>query len=126
MTEPQISLGAIVLDAADLSAESQFWSALLGGTVEEDGDWHTIRHGAGPAIAIQLAPNHTRPGWPDGPPQQVHLDFDVQDIAAAHERALAAGAEVLHPAAGPDLSAPQGFQVYADPAGHPFCLCWGQ
>ena len=19
----------------------------------------------------------------------------------------------------------EGFQVYADPAGHPFCLCWG-
>ena len=126
MTDPQISLGAVVLDAADLSVESAFWSSLLGGTVEEDGDWHTIRHGAGPAIAIQLAPNHVRPAWPDGPPQQVHLDFDVADIAAAHERALAAGAEVLHPEAGPDLTATTGFQVYADPAGHPFCLCWGQ
>ena len=20
---------------------------------------------------------------------------------------------------------PSGFRVYADPAGHPFCLCWG-
>jgi len=24
-----------------------------------------------------------------------------------------------------DFSTPDGFQVYADPAGHPFCLCWG-
>ena len=23
-----------------------------------------------------------------------------------------------------DLEAAEGFQVYADPAGHPFCLCW--
>jgi hypothetical protein len=22
--------------------------------------------------------------------------------------------------------APDNFQVYADPAGHPFCLCWVQ
>ena len=24
-----------------------------------------------------------------------------------------------------DPTASEGFQVYADPAGHPFCLCWG-
>jgi hypothetical protein len=24
-----------------------------------------------------------------------------------------------------DLDAPNGLQVYADPAGHPLCLCWG-
>lgn len=23
-----------------------------------------------------------------------------------------------------DDSAPDAFRVYADPAGHPFCLCW--
>jgi hypothetical protein len=23
-----------------------------------------------------------------------------------------------------DIESPSGFQVYADPAGHPFCLCW--
>jgi hypothetical protein len=23
-----------------------------------------------------------------------------------------------------DLDSSSGFQVYADPAGHPFCLCW--
>jgi hypothetical protein len=35
---------------------------------------------------------------------------------------MALGATVLKPAAGN----PSGddFQVYADPAGHPFCLCW--
>lgn len=35
---------------------------------------------------------------------------------------LSLGAELLQ-AAG-DLDAKSGFQVYADPAGHPFCLCW--
>jgi hypothetical protein len=35
----------------------------------------------------------------------------------------ALGARLLKPA--DDLGAAEGFQVYADPAGHPFCLCWG-
>jgi len=24
-----------------------------------------------------------------------------------------------------DIAAPEGHQVYADPAGHPFCIGWG-
>ena len=47
----------------------------------------------------------------------------VDDIRAAHEHALAVGAVLLQAAT--DFSTPDGFQVYADPAGHPFCLCWG-
>lgn len=35
---------------------------------------------------------------------------------------MALGARLLQKAADP--SAEHGFQVYADPAGHPFCLCW--
>jgi predicted enzyme related to lactoylglutathione lyase len=61
------------------------------------------------------------PQWPDGEPQQIHLDLYVDDIAAAHAAAMALGARVLQAA---ELTAPSGFQVYADPAGHPFCLCW--
>ena len=119
----QISRTIVVLDAADLDAVSSFWAGLLGGTVEPDDDWHTISVGGAPAMGIQLAPDHVQPQWPDGTPQQIHLDLHVEDVAAAHEEAMALGARQLQ-AAG-DLSAKQGFQVYADPAGHPFCLCWG-
>ncbi|AKU15261.1 VOC family protein [Luteipulveratus mongoliensis] len=122
----QIRVTTIVLDAADLFAESAFWSQLLGGTVHAEDGWHTIRVDGSPRIAIQGVPDHTPPDWPDGSPQQIHLDLDVDDIRAAHPQAVALGAQVLSPAAGPDLDASVGFQVYADPAGHPFCLCWGQ
>jgi hypothetical protein len=71
---------------------------------------------------VQLAPDHVQPEWPAGTPQQIHLDLYVDDIRAAHDEAMALGARLLKPA--DDLDAVEGFQVYADPAGHPFCLCW--
>lgn len=112
----------IVLDAADLNAVSTFWAGLLGGTVDAEDDWHTVRVDGQPQIGVQLAPNHLRPEWPDGEQQQIHLDLYVTDIRSAHEEATAQGAPLLRAA---DLDAAEGFQVYADPAGHPFCLCWG-
>ena len=47
---------------------------------------------------------------------QMHLDFDVDDADAAEARVLAAARRS-------STSSPVHFRVYADPAGHPFCLC---
>jgi hypothetical protein len=57
------------------------------------------------------------------PPQQIHLDLHVRDVAAAHDEVMRLGARLLQ--ATDELTADAGFRVYADPAGHPFCLCWG-
>ena len=63
-------------------------------------------------LAFQRAPDHVRPTWPDpGVPQQIHLDVMVDDPSAARTAVLAFGATEL---------ADDG--VFADPAGHPFCL----
>jgi predicted enzyme related to lactoylglutathione lyase len=119
----KISRTVVVLDAADLDAVSSFWSGVFDGTVHADDDWHTIVVDGEPRLAVQLAPGHVAPQWPDGVPQQVHLDLYVDDLATAHEEVSRLGARLLQPA--DDPSAAEGFQVYADPAGHPFCLCWG-
>lgn len=120
----RIARQVLVFDAADLATESAFWARLLGGRVEAEDDWHTVYDSHGqPRLGVQLAPGHVPPEWPDGTPQQLHLDLYVDDVAAAHEEALAAGARLLKPA--DDLGSTAGYQVYADPAGHPFCLCWG-
>ncbi len=122
-----IQLTTVVLDAEDVGSVSAFWAGLLGGTVERTTPtWHTVRVDGQPALVAQGVSGHVPPDWPDGAPQQVHLDFEVDDIATAHASAVRLGARVLRPAEGPRLDAPIGFQVYADPAGHPFCLCWGQ
>jgi hypothetical protein len=116
----------IVFDAANLQAESAFWAGILGGHVFEDEAWHSVIDAAGQwRIGVQLAPNHVPPDWPDGTPQQqVHLDLHVDDPRTAHEEAIALGARLLQPAS--DLDSDEGHQVYADPAGHPFCIGWGQ
>ena len=112
----------VVFDAADLAGESSFWAGVLGGAVEAEPGWHMVLVDGEPRVGVQLAPGHVRPGWPDGTPQQIHLDLWVEDFAEAHERVVSLGATVLR-AAG-EVQAEDNFQVYADPAGHPFCLCW--
>ena len=112
----------VVFDTADIEAESSFWAALLDGTVARDDDWHSVMVDGEWRLGVQLAPNHVPPDWPDGTPQQIHLDLWVDDLASAHDEAMALGARQLK--AADDLTATEGFQVYADPAGHPFCFCW--
>ena len=57
--------------------------------------------------------------WPDpARPQQAHLDIMVDDLDAGEQRALALGATRLN-------GGGETFRVFADPAGHPFCLTAG-
>jgi hypothetical protein len=108
----------IVFDAADLATESAFWAGIFEGNVVAEGDWHSVVDARGEwLIGVQLSPDHQPPQWPNGTPQQVHLDLHVQraDFESAHEKVTALG----------DPDAEEGFQVYADPAGHPFCIGWG-
>ncbi|GHH35034.1 VOC family protein [Streptomyces candidus] len=118
-------LQCTVLDCPDPQELGYFYAALTGGDVDRpdpqwatDDDWTTVHTPGGPVLAFQRAPDFRRPRWPDPDhPQQFHLDFAVPDLATAHAEVLALGAEVLdHVASG------RSWNVYADPAGHPFCL----
>ena len=87
-----------------------------------------VTYGNGERLCFQLAHTHASPDWPHGQ-QQLHLDFvvDPDAVSAAHRHALAVGARLLHPHDEPDIGAAEsGFIAYADPSGHPFCLCWRQ
>ncbi len=114
----------VVLDAADVDAVSSFWARMLGGRVYADDTFHCVLDADGRwLMGVQLAVGHVEPDWPDGNAQQVHLDLHVDDPQVAHAEAMECGARLLHEA--DDMEAPEGFQVYADPAGHPFCIGWG-
>ena len=119
----KINHQVVVFDAADMDAESGFWAGVLGGTLDVEEAFHMVFVDGAPRVGVQLAPDHVPPDWPDGTPkQQIHLDLWVDDVEEAHRTAMALGARVLKPTE--DDGAPDAFQVYADPAGHPFCLCW--
>ena len=108
----------MVVDCPDPRALAAFYCELLGMHVVHDSDdWVKIRTDSdAPALAFQQATDFVPPQWPDpARPQQFHLDVEVDDIELAEKRALAAGARRLD-GEGPD------FRLYADPAGHPFCL----
>ena len=113
-------LHAVVLDCPDPKALATFYAELTGWSLDyADDDWVTLRGEDDVRLAFQLAPDHQPPRWPDPEqPQQFHLDFWVGDYETAEPRALELGASLLD--ASPEHP---GFRVYADPAGHPFCLC---
>lgn len=119
-----ISLGEVVLDCPDPRTLGGFYAELLGGTVSpaSTDEWVSLE---GPAslLSFQRVSDFESPSWPDGVPQQVHLDLSVDEFARTHERVVALGAVALDPVGPPVAGDARTFRVYADPAGHPFCLC---
>lgn len=113
----------VVFDAADIGAESAFWAGMFDGHVFGDDTFHCVITASGDwRVGVQLAPDHVPPQWPEGRPQQVHVDLHVDDPRAADEHAVGLGARLLHDG---DITQDEGHRVYADPAGHPFCIGWG-
>ncbi|MET9223028.1 VOC family protein [Streptomyces sp. NPDC088197] len=117
------TLGAVVLDCPDPRALAAFYAELVGGTVDaSEDDWVDLNREDGQRLSFQLAPAHRAPRWPDPErPQQFHLDIAVERAAmdSAEKQVLALGATLLEG----DLDGARNWRVYADPAGHPFCLC---
>jgi catechol-2,3-dioxygenase len=117
----QATLRSVVLECAEPAKLAEFYRELIGWSVAtQEPDWITLADDGGYLrLAFQEAPGHEPPAWPDeSSSMQFHLDFMVDDLAVAGERALALGAtRFAHQPGGED------FEVYADPAGHPFCLC---
>lgn len=116
-------LSTVVLDCPDPAALAAFYAELIGGTVaSDDAEWVDLNREEGTNLAFQLAPDHRPPAWPDPErPQQFHLDISIPraEVEEAEKRVLALGATLLEG----DLDGTRNWRVYADPAGHPFCLC---
>jgi catechol 2,3-dioxygenase-like lactoylglutathione lyase family enzyme len=113
-----------VFDCPDPRALAAFYAELLGMRINEDHDgWVVIGSAPGDReLAFQRAPAWVPPRWPDpASSQQLHLDIRVDDVDAAERAVLALGARRLVS----DSVKESGFRVFADPAGHPFCLVYG-
>ena len=122
----------VVLDTTDTRRLADFYRDLLGlryapghETPDPAGDdWLVLVDGSGARrLAFQQVSSVPAATWPEGSvPQQLHLDLTVpgiDELDAQHERVLALGGRLLRDrAADPE----EPLRVYADPAGHPFCI----
>jgi predicted enzyme related to lactoylglutathione lyase len=113
---PVLGLFAVTIDAPDAAALARFYAGALGMKVTYDGPEGSLISGHNQSVMFQQVAGYNPPRWPDpAHPPQIHLDLDADDIDAAAQTVLSLGATRL-PGGG------KGFTVYADPAGHPFCL----
>ncbi|GEC06759.1 hypothetical protein SSP24_44140 [Streptomyces spinoverrucosus] len=117
---------SVVLDCPDPRALARFYAEIVGGTPDDaDVDWVVLLVPGGPRLSFQRVDGYTPPEWPraDRNAQQFHIDLDAgstwEQVDMAEKRVLGLGARVLD---AEDYET-KDFRVYADPAGHPFCLC---
>ncbi|MGN8244756.1 VOC family protein [Cellulomonas soli] len=135
MPEAFPTLVQVVLDTTDARALAEFYRRLLGwdyapGHDEVDpagDDWLNLRNPTGGVgLAFQQVESLPPSTWPGTEkPQQLHLDLTVPDVEALtvqRDRAIGLGARVLLDRTDdPD----EPLYVFADPAGHPFCIFVG-
>jgi hypothetical protein len=92
--------------------------AEITGGVAKGNEYWALVEGPNGDIGFQQIDDYRPPTWPDGEVgMQMHLEFFVDDLQAAGARVLAAGATRFEHQPNADHCF-----VYADPAGHPFCL----
>ena len=140
MAETFPKLVSTVLDTTDARGLAEFWRRLLGyqyragdepppaGEPDPNGeDWLVLADPAtGGRLAFQQVAEVAPPTWPDpAVPQQLHLDIVVptsEELTIQRERVLSLGGTLLHDR----FEDPQEpLYVFADPAGHPFCIFVG-
>lgn len=120
------------IDCDDPISLAKFYSELTGLKIDLtkpsaiDGSWVELKDENNQIrLAFQKIPNYRPPTWPDGDlPQQVHMDFLVEDIAEVEAIALKLGATKtqFQPGSPQSDEYEYEFRVYLDPQGHPFCL----
>ena len=122
---PAIRLYSAVLDCPDPQALADFYGKMMGWPVVFASEEYAVIAPAGaaagtyPGITFQQNPVYAPPVWPEKPgmqQQMAHLDFIVDDVAAAVTMARELGASIA-----PDQFS-DSWTVMFDPVGHPFCL----
>ena len=116
---PYAELRGVTLDCDDPQSLARFYEELTGMTVGFSSDEYVaLTGGHGAALGFQRVEGYQAPHWPDQQvPQQLHLDFAVEDLDAAIDLTLALGATRPEHQPGGDR-----YRVLLDPAGHPFYL----
>ena len=137
MTDSYPRITQVVLDATDARGLAEFYRELFGLEYRPgdeppppgraDRGWLVLRNpDGGPQLAFQQTQGVRPSTWPDDAvPQMSHLDTVVAtgaELRHQRDRALRLGAtELLDRFDDPE----EPLFVFADPAGHPFCIFVG-
>ena len=116
----RMRLTAVTLDCADPLALAAFYRQATGFALHpaSDADFAGLTREDGLFLGFQRVEDHRPSSWPGhAVPQQVHLDFEVDDLDEAEARLLELGA--AKPRQQPGGAT---WRTLTDPAGHPFCL----
>jgi len=123
MAGPTIRFSSVTLDCTNQEALADFYAALLGWEKKRfDEEWLAVLSpDRNICLLFQETNDYVPPVWPNEPGKQqqmTHLDFSASpaDKDAVTEHAIACGAK-LSPVQYSD-----GYTVFIDPAGHPFCI----
>lgn len=140
MSDTYPRIAQVVLDTTDARVLAEFYRHMFGleyrhgdeppATGQPDprgSDWLVLRNNrGGPQLAFQQTDGVAPSTWPEATvPQMSHLDTVVdtrEELDTQRERALSLGAVVLLDRT-EDTQEP--LFVFADPAGHPFCIFVG-
>lgn len=112
-------LAMVNLDSADPAAHAAFYHRVLGWEITHSQPEYAMISGGGVAIGFGLVAGYRPPSWPDASGgKRYHLDLYVDDLAAAEQEFVAAGASK------PEFQPGDGrWVVLVDPIGQPFCIC---
>ena len=117
-----LQLMVFIIDCPDPMKLAGFYSQMTGRPlVEGSGDTMAGISFGDVDLGFQRVEAYRAPRWPAGaPPKQYHRAVEVGAIEPEHRRVVELGATLREDFIGLDG---YGWQVFTDPAGHPFCLC---
>lgn len=112
-----IRFSGVTVNAPNAIELARFYAVITDGKATGDAHW-AVLDGPNGSMGFQQVQDFRAPDWPTGPiPMQMHVDFYVDDLESTEARVLAAGAVRYDFQPNDDHCL-----VFADPAGHPFCL----
>lgn len=114
-------LTQLTFECDDPERSARFWQEVLDlPDPEGDPDAMTLRWEPVGRLSFHRVAGYRRPSWPgERGEQHAHVDLLVEDLRATCLAVEKAGATALT-----DVMdrGPKAWRIYADPAGHPFCL----
>ena len=117
----EMKLGNVMIDCRDGEKLRDFYAELTGWKKVTAFDTPGILSSNGIRFMFMSEEDFVPCVWPEEPgkqQKQMHLDFQVPDIAAAVKKAESLGARKAEQQFGGEW-----WTTMLDPDGHPFCLC---